>query len=73
MLNDFLLRLYRIDKIKDIIPNAFDNQNINKDYLVNPEKNYCANLNEIDNSNNRDSNINIVQPDKIIYVKKFLI
>jgi hypothetical protein len=72
-MNEFLIRLYRIEKVKDVIPNAFDNQNINKDYLGNQDYLYGSILNEMDTPYKRDSDVNISQPDKIIYVRQLFI
>lgn len=63
-----MLRFYRIDCIKDIIPNAFENEYINKGYL---ENNYESLNNQNDfGSNRKDTRNNIVKSENILYVFK---
>lgn len=59
-----------MEAIKDVIPNAFDDFNINKEFL-NSSENNNSNINyikEMENKTKNQNKNNIVKSDNIIYV-----
>jgi hypothetical protein len=66
-----------MDAIKDIIPNTFDNVNLNREY-INSSQNKNSSGRDYNKENEfnykRDAKNNLVKSENIIYVKKsFLI
>ena len=60
-----------MEAIKDIIPNAFDNVNLNRDYLNNFQNTNSLNKNytkEIELNNKKAAKNTIVKSENVIYV-----
>lgn len=60
-----------MDAVKDIIPNAFDNSNLKRDYLNSSQNNNSSGRNytkEFELNNKKDAKSTIIKSENVIYV-----